>query len=113
MINSIKTNPKKENNIEEMNEIINKLKKENNTFRQELVLSQALINSLKSELKNNSRINLINNEHNNSIEEISMDDKSSNIKLNKVPSSDINELIKEINELNNALSKKIKLLILY
>ena len=35
-----------------------------------------------------------------------MDDKSSNIKLNKVPSSDINELIKEINELNNALSKK-------
>ena len=39
MINSIKTNPKKENNIEEMNEIINKLKEENNTFRQELVLS--------------------------------------------------------------------------
>ena len=110
MINSIKTNPKKENNIEEMNEIINKLKEENNTFRQVLVLSQALINSLKSELKNNSRINLINNEHNNSIEEISMDDKSSNIKLNKVPSSDINELIKEINELNNALSKKNKII---
>ena len=60
MINSIKTNPKKENNIEEMNEIINKLKEENNTFRQELVLSQDLINSLKSELKNNSRINKFN-----------------------------------------------------
>ena len=46
-------------------EEINKLKEENATFRQELVLSQALINSLQTELKNNlnneNKINFSNN----------------------------------------------------
>jgi len=104
MINNIKSGGKKENNLEEMNEIIKKLKEENDMFRQELVLSQALINSLQSELKNK---NIKNN--GNTIEEITESNKNDDLKLNrfnKNKSNDINDLIKEINELNYSLNKK-------
>ena len=104
MINNIKSGGKKENNLEEMNEIIKKLKEENDMFRQELVLSQALINSLQSELKNK---NIHNN--GNTIEEITESGKNDDLKLNrfnKNKSNDVNDLIKEINELNYSLNKK-------
>ena len=104
MINNIKSGGKKENNLEEMNEIIKKLKEENDMFRQELVLSQALINSLQSELKNKN----INN-NGNTIEEITESGKNDDLLLNrfnKNKSNDINDLIKEINELNYSLNKK-------
>ena len=106
IINNIKSGEKKENNIEEMNEAIKKLKEENDMFRQELVLSQALINSLQSELKNK---NINNSNHDNTIEEITENGKNDNFKLNqfnKKKSNDINNLIKEINELNYSLNKK-------
>ena len=104
MINNIKSGGKKENNLEEMNEVIKKLKEENDMFRQELVLSQALINSLQSELKNKN----INN-NGNTIEEITESGKNDDLQLNrfnKNKSNDINDLIKEINELNYSLNKK-------
>jgi len=104
MINNIKSGGKKENNLEEMNEIIKKLREENDMFRQELVLSQALINSLQSELKNKN----INN-NGNTIEEITESGKNDDLQLNrfnKNKSNDINDLIKEINELNYSLNKK-------
>jgi len=104
MINNIKSGGKKENNLEEMNEVIKKLKEENDIFRQELVLSQALINSLQSELKNKN----INN-NGNTIEEITESGKNDDLLLNrfnKNKSNDINDLIKEINELNYSLNKK-------
>ena len=113
MINSIKNVPKKENEVEELNELLNKLKEENDTFRQELVLSQALINSLKSELKNSSKINIINNNNDNTIEDISSNNKKSYLKLskfNKDNYKDNKELIKKINELNLALNKKNEVL---
>ena len=110
MINNIKKNPKKENDIEEMKEIIHKLKEENDTFRQELVLSQALINSLKSELKNNSKLNIIKNYNNNNNDDISISDKTSNFELNKKQNNNINELINKINNLNNAINKKNQIL---
>ena len=104
MINNIKTGEKKENYLEEMNEVIKKLKEENDMFRQELVLSQALINSLQSELKNKN----INN-NGNTIEEITESGKNDDLKLNlfnKNKSNDTDDLIKEINELNYSLNKK-------
>ena len=110
MINNIKNNPKKENDIEEMKEIIHKLKEENDTFRQELVLSQAIINSLKSELKNNSKLNIIKNYNNNNNDDISISDKTSNFELNKKQNNNINELINKINNLNNAINKKNQIL---
>ena len=110
MINNIKKKKKKENDIEEMKEIIHKLKEENDTFRQELVLSQALINSLKSELKNNSKLNIIKNYNNNNNDDISISDKTSNFELNKKQNNNINELINKINNLNNAINKKNQIL---
>ena len=111
MINSIKSVPNKDNEVEELNELVKKLKEENDTFRQELVLSQALINSLKSELKNSSKNNIINNNNDNIIEDISTNDKKSYLKLNnKVNNKNNIELIKEINELNLALNKKNEVL---
>ena len=110
IINNIKSNSKNEGDIDEMNEIIHKLKEENETFRQELVLSQALINSLKSELKHNSKFNLIKNNNFNKNDDISINDKTDNFELNKIHTNDINELINKINELNNALTKKNKIL---
>ena len=113
MINSIKSVPKKENEVEELNELIKKLKEENDTFRQELVLSQALINSLKSELKNSSKKNLINNNNDNIVDDISPNNKKSYLKLskfNKDNTKDNKELIKEVNELNLALNKKNEVL---
>ena len=53
MISNIKSEKKKNDMNDVVEEEINKLKEENATFRQELVLSQALINSLQTELKNN------------------------------------------------------------
>ena len=110
MINSIKMGEKKENTFEEMKEIINKLKEENSMFRQELVLSQALINSLQSELKNNYKNrNIINNSNDNALEDNSESDKNGDCKLNKFNKknyNDINDLIKEINDLNFSLNKK-------
>ena len=106
-IRSIKTGEKKENNIEEMKELIDKLKEENSNFRQELILSQALINSLKSELKNTKNIKL------NTIEDISISDKNSNYNydnFNKPNNKSKNDFIKEINELNYALNKKNEIL---
>ena len=61
MINSIRSiDNKEQNNIEEMKELIKNLKEENRTFRQELVLSQALINSLKTELSQKNKKNIKN-----------------------------------------------------
>ena len=114
MINNIKSGEKKENTLEEMNKIIKQLKEENETFRQELVLSQALINSLKSELKNNNiNKNIFNNSNNKIIEDISQSDKSENNKLNRFKvkyAHNVDDLIKEINELNYALNKKNEIL---
>ena len=104
MINSIKSGENKKNDLNEMHEEINKLKEENATFRQELVLSQALINSLQSEIKNNNNIN-----NNNNFEDISMRNNlygNGNNKFNKKNYKDINDLFKEINNLNSALNKK-------
>ena len=110
MINSIKSEEMKGNTLEEMNEVINKLKEENATFRQELVLSQALINSLQSEIKSNYKNrNIINNGNANTLEDNSETDKNANFKPNKFNRknyNDISDLIKEINELNHALNKK-------
>ena len=56
--NSIKFSSLNNNNFksndDEANNIIQSLRKQNETFRKELVLSQAMINSLKSEIENNS-----------------------------------------------------------
>ena len=105
MIKNIKSGEKKENTMEEMKEIINQLKEENATFRQELVLSQALINSLKTELKINNKGN---KNRDNNIENSSPIDKNSNIlyKFNAKNDNNINDLINEINKLNFALKKK-------
>ena len=104
MINSIKSGENKKNDLNEMHEEINKLKEENATFRQELVLSQALINSLQSEIKNNNNIN-----NNSNFEDISIRNNlygNGNNKFNKKNYKDINDLFKEINNLNSALNKK-------
>ena len=104
MINSIKSGENKKNDLNEMHEEINKLKEENATFRQELVLSQALINSLQSEIKNNNNIN-----NNSNFEDISLRNNlygNGNNKFNKKNYKDINDLFKEINNLNSALNKK-------
>jgi hypothetical protein len=105
MISNIKSE-KKKNDMNDVVEEINKLKEENATFRQELVLSQALINSLQTELKNN-----LNNENkinfsNNNLEDKSIRNKKWNDKISKKNYNDVNELIKEINDLNSALNKK-------
>ena len=104
MINSIKSGENKKNDLNEMHEEINKLKEENATFRQELVLSQALINSLQSEIKNNNNIN-----NNSNFEDISIRNNlygNGNNKFNKKNYKDINDLFKEINNLNSSLNKK-------
>ena len=104
MINSIKSGENKKNDLNEMHDEINKLKEENATFRQELVLSQALINSLQSEIKNNNNIN-----NNSNFEDISIRNNlygNGNNKFNKKNYKDINDLFKEINNLNSALNKK-------
>ena len=63
--NSIKYNSLKNNNFksndDEANNLIQSLREQNETFRKELVLSQAMINSLKSEIENNNKNQLKNN----------------------------------------------------
>ena len=112
MINSIRSiDNKEQNNIEEMKELIKNLKEENRTFRQELVLSQALINSLKTELSQKNKKNIKKlkiSEDNITIEDIPINNKNNNYIRNK--NLDINDLIKEINELNYTLNKKNEIL---
>ena len=113
--NNIKLNSFNENkNDEEKNEIINILKEENETFRKELVLSQALINSLKSEIqcyninKKFKKIKSNRNNHRNK--------NNDNININYIDDgmdynlNDNNKLAKKVEELNNALNKKNEIL---
>ena len=118
--NNIKNNSfnNNQNDINEKNEIIKKLKNENETFRKELVLSQALINSLKSELQ---CYNLSNNKFFKKIKLFNENEKNNNYKNNFNNSADnIDEinyniidnknLVKKIKELNNGLNKKNEIL---
>ena len=90
-------NSKKTLNNEE-NEIIKNLKEQVKTFREELVLSQALVNSLRSELEQYNKNNPNYNLHFNDIE--------SSDKRNYIPNNNYmnNNLLKEENEnLKNSL----------
>ena len=139
--NSIKYNSLNNNNFksndDEANNIIQSLREQNDTFRKELVLSQAMINSLKSELenkndknqlKNNNRKRISkNNLYDDYIKNVNNDEHEENIGTynnNKFVNYNNNEdninisknimkydqLINKIEELNYSLNKKNEIL---
>ena len=139
--NSIKYNSLNNNNFksndDEANNIIQSLREQNDTFRKELVLSQAMINSLKSELenkndknqlKNNNRKRISkNNLYDDYIKNVNNDEHEQNIGTynnNKFVNYNNNEdgintpknimkydqLINKIEELNYSLNKKNEIL---
>ena len=138
--NSIKYNSLNNNNFksndDEANNIIQSLREQNETFRKELVLSQAMINSLKSELdnnkdrkhlKNNNRKrksknnlddyvkNVNNEEHEKSLGTYS-NNKFTNYNNNEIGiitpknAMQYDQLLNKIEELNYSLNKKNEIL---
>ena len=139
--NSIKYNSLNNNNFksndDEANNIILSLREQNETFRKELVLSQAMINSLKSELENKNDKNQLknnnrkrkskNNLYDDYIKNVNNDEHEQNIGTynnNKFVNYNNNEdgintpknimkydqLINKIEELNYSLNKKNEIL---
>ena len=115
--NNLKLNSYNNNkNDDEKNELIKILKEENDTFRKELVLSQALINSLKSEIqcyninKKFKKMKSNYNEYNNK------NKINDNNKINYIDDGidynliDSNKVLKKVEELNIALNKKNEIL---
>ena len=138
--NSIKYNSLNNNfksNDDEANNIIQSLREQNETFRKELVLSQAMINSLKCELENNNDKNNLknnnrkrkskNNLYEDYVKNVNIDEHEKNIgsySKNKFANYNNNEdgintpknnmkydqLINKIEELNYSLNKKNEIL---
>ena len=133
--NSLNNNNFKSND-DEANNIIQSLREQNETFRKELVLSQAMINSLKSELenkndknqlKNNRKRKSKNNLYDDYVKNVNNDEHEQNIGTynnNKFVNYNNNEeginspknimkydqLINKIEELNYSLNKKNEIL---
>ena len=136
--NSIKYNSLKNNNFksndDEANNLIQSLREQNETFRKELVLSQAMINSLKSEIENNNKNQLKNNKKrksNNNLDDYAKNanndgnekyigtynnnkfiNYNNNEDVINAPNNIMNydQLIKKIEELNYSLNKKNEIL---
>ena len=98
LINILESKNKENINDNNSNENINELKQQAETFRRDLVLSQAIVNSLKSEIEILNRNKSIQKEFNN--------ENNKNNYLNNLTNNERNDLINENNILKKSLTEK-------
>ena len=98
LINILESKNKENINDNNSNENINELKQQAETFRRDLVLSQAIVNSLKSEIEILNRNKSIQKEFNS--------ENNKNNYLNNLTNNERNDLINENNILKKSLTEK-------